>query len=677
MNNYSSQTNRRLRPRSARGELRQWQMKFKECYAAARQREFLMTAAPGTGKSTATAEVARDLFEKGVIERIVVVAPSEHLKFQWAKTFHQLGIDLDPNWSNASCAESSDYHGVVVTYAQVSAEPDIYDFNCKGQPTMVVFDEIHHPAVGLDWGDKLRCAFGSAVRILGLSGTPFRHDKNWIPFVRYDNEGKSISDFSYSYEEALADRVCRPIIFPTFEGSASWYDGYGNWKSQTEFSGLSRTKAGELLRVLLLDEKGGWLRPVLREANNKLSEFRAAGHSDAAGLVIEIDQKHARKIAKLLKQITGDEATIVISEDPDSGRALHEFARDGSSRRWIVAVKMVSEGIDILRLRVGVYASTTLTELAFRQAVGRFVRIIAGLGEQNAAFYMPAHPALVRYALAIKVERDHVLGFHSYPIRSSNQAIATGVNGQPGGSGNPLVDTFLTGNSERADSFAAFDEDGTPVFNDSFVGSPAANVMPPGSANNSGGVPFSRQILVTIKSEARFEQTIYDGEGFSDLELKLAEQHAGQCGLIAPPKQLAAFLRVATGAAGGVTEGSGVGNGNDNEPDKYAAQPNSAAVSLPNPVRTAAPTGASDVKKYSAPLAEPPMLLHERKKLLRDLINKTENRLAGFSGKKPGNFHSVWAREMNEKPQSVASVADLERKLAWLNEQMDRISRRE
>ena len=140
--------------------------------------------------------------------------------------------------------------------------------------------------------------------------------------------------------------------------------------------------------------------------------------------------------------------------------------------------------MDVARLRVGVYASTTLTELAFRQAVGRFVRIIAGLGEQNAAFYMPAHPALIKYALAIKVERDHVLGFQSYPSRLSNQTPATGY-GQPGGSGNSLDDSFLTGNPEPANSSSAFDENGMPVVNNSFVGSPATNVMLPGSGNTA------------------------------------------------------------------------------------------------------------------------------------------------------------------------------------------------
>jgi len=191
-----------------------------------------------------------------------------------------------------------------------------------------------------------------------------------------------------------------------------------------------------------------------------------------------------------------------------------------------------------------------------------------------------------------------------------------------------------------------------PVFNDSFTGSPATNVMLPGSGNNSGSVPISRHILVTIKSEARFEQTIYDGKGFSDLELRLAEQHAGKCGLVAPPEQLAAFLRVAAGAveaAGGNENSGGVGNGSENQPDKYTAQPNSVpAFNSPNSMHTTVPTSASDVEKSSAPIVEPPMLLFERKKLLRDLINKTKNRLARFRGKTREFSQRLGARDERE-----------------------------
>jgi superfamily II DNA or RNA helicase len=70
---------------------------------------------------------------------------------------------------------------------------------------------------------------------------------------------------------------------------------------------------------------------------------------------------------------------------------------------------MVSEGVDIPRLRVGVYASTVVTELFFRQAVGRFVRWTRGLASQKAYVYLPDDPRLRQHAFQIAEARRHVL----------------------------------------------------------------------------------------------------------------------------------------------------------------------------------------------------------------------------------------------------------------------------
>jgi superfamily II DNA or RNA helicase len=385
----------RLKRRKIIRKLRRWQMKAVRRYVAANQKEFLITATPGSGKSAVAAEIALQMLKAGKIKRIVVVVPSEQLKFQWARVFAGVGIDLDPNWSNGTNREADDYHGVIVTYQQVSAEPFIYDLNCEGA-TLVIFDEIHHAADALDWGLKLKIAFARAAFVLSLSGTPFRHDNNSIPFVRYDSTGRSIADFSYTYGDALGDGVCPPVFFPAFEGSASWYAADRKMKTQSEFSGLSKENAAELLRAVL-DPDGDWMQTVFREADEKLSEFRAAGHTDAGGLIIAIDQQHAKRIAKRIKGITGEEPSIVISEDPEAARILQEFARPGCLTRWIVAVKMISEGIDLPRLRVAIFATNILSELFFRQAVGRLVRIVGGLDDQSAAFYLPAHPILIKH----------------------------------------------------------------------------------------------------------------------------------------------------------------------------------------------------------------------------------------------------------------------------------------
>jgi type I site-specific restriction endonuclease len=70
---------------------------------------------------------------------------------------------------------------------------------------------------------------------------------------------------------------------------------------------------------------------------------------------------------------------------------------------------MISEGVDIPRLRVGIYATNVISELFFRQAVGRFVRFTPGIEEQSAYLYIPADAQLVEYATAIMEERDHQL----------------------------------------------------------------------------------------------------------------------------------------------------------------------------------------------------------------------------------------------------------------------------
>ena len=96
--------------------------------------------------------IAYHLLE-GVIERVVIVTPTEHLKRQWAEAAALIGIDIDCAWANASGRESSDYFGVAVTYHQVGFAPDLYDLNCR-RKTLVIFDEIHHAGDSLDWGDQ-------------------------------------------------------------------------------------------------------------------------------------------------------------------------------------------------------------------------------------------------------------------------------------------------------------------------------------------------------------------------------------------------------------------------------------------------------------------------------------------------------------------------------------------
>jgi superfamily II DNA or RNA helicase len=146
---------------------------------------------------------------------------------------------------------------------------------------------------------------------------------------------------------------------------------------------------------------------VLRDGDARLSEVRAGGHPEAGGLVIASDQDHARAIAARLGSVCGEQPELVMSDEPGASRRIADFA--ASDRRWLVSVLMVSEGVDIPRLRVGVYATAARTELFFRQVVGRFIRATPKPRRQMSYLLMPADSRLKALAREIELERRHAL----------------------------------------------------------------------------------------------------------------------------------------------------------------------------------------------------------------------------------------------------------------------------
>ena len=96
---------------------------------------------------------------------------------------------------------------------------------------------------------------------------------------------------------------------------------------------------------------------------------------------------------------------VVLSDDKAASKKISSFADSGD--RWMVAVRMVSEGVDIPRLAVGVYATSVSTALFFAQAVGRFVR--ARQRGETASVFLPSVPVLLSYAAELEAERDHIL----------------------------------------------------------------------------------------------------------------------------------------------------------------------------------------------------------------------------------------------------------------------------
>lgn len=400
------------RPPAPGPTLRRWQRAAlraaAEAYAEPGRRDFLVTATPGSGKTTFALALAAQLLADRVVQRVVVVAPTDHLRTQWAHAAHAAGIALDPALTNAVGPVGADFEGYVTTYAQVAGKPLLHRRRVEARKTLVVLDEIHHAGDGLSWGAAAYEAFEPATRRVALSGTPFRTNPlERIPFVRYEEDGeevRSVADHGYGYRDALADGVVRPVVFAAYTGTSRWRNSAGEVVAAALSEPLSREQEMRAWRTAL-DPGGRWVPHVVAALDDRISHLRQAGMPDAAGLVLASDQDDARAYAAIVRRVTGHRPALILSDDPRASTKIARFA--ASDERIAVCVRMISEGVDIPRAACLAWLTSYRTPLFFAQAVGRVVR--SRRPGESATVFLPAVRPLLALAAEMEAERAHVL----------------------------------------------------------------------------------------------------------------------------------------------------------------------------------------------------------------------------------------------------------------------------
>lgn len=397
-----------------------WQAEFLDAYRIADQENFTLIACPGAGKTKAAMRLARELIETGVIDQVYIVCPTRQVKRQWWKAAGKVGLELDPDWENGDCAISGDMSGVVTTYAAVNRQPDLHRKLAGMKRTLVIFDEIHHLEDEAAWGVSCKHAFEVASRRLMLSGTPFRTEGK-IPFVEYEIKGgRQIvkADKEYPYWRAVFENVCRPIHFPR-QGGKVEYD-FNEKPYDHDFDDkLSDEQARHRLRAAIhadVFKISDIAEQIILDADRKLRELRAEGDTRAGGLVIAMgwDKKsavrHANAIAEHMKRILRLPSLppVVISDEPDALNIIERF--QNGSEPWIVSINMISEGVDIPRLRVCAYLTNFVTRLYFLQVLGRIAR-----GSDPAYCFIPDDWTLRDYAEQVYNERNQGLKEKTIP----------------------------------------------------------------------------------------------------------------------------------------------------------------------------------------------------------------------------------------------------------------------
>jgi superfamily II DNA or RNA helicase len=408
-----------------RQRLRAWQAAALAGYDAERPQDYLLHATPGAGKTSFALTVAGRLLAGRMVDRVVVVCPTDHLRNQWAKAASAAGIALDATLPNSVGPVRADVAGYVTTYAQVAQKPMLHRRRVETRRTLVVLDEVHHAGDGLSWGEAAAEAFEPALRRLCLTGTPFRSRADErIPFVTYEqvptDDGqpglRSVPDFSYGYRQALADGVVRPVVFAAYSGTSRWRTSAGEVVAASLTEPTTASVEAQAWRTAL-NPSGRWVPHVIAAMDDRVGQLREAGMPDAAGLVLASDQEAARAYAKIAADVTGEKPYLITSDDPKASAKIAEFA--ASNARLAVCVRMISEGVDIPRAACLAWLTSYRTPLFFAQAVGRVVR--ARRPGETATVFLPAVRPLLTLAADLESERDRVVRLRSVPAEDTGE----------------------------------------------------------------------------------------------------------------------------------------------------------------------------------------------------------------------------------------------------------------
>lgn len=387
---------------------RRWQTKALEVFTDWRtqrqsgdSRTFTAAITGGAGKTHIGAMIAKQLISKWEIENLIIICPSNTIAEQWITTFAIHNLDL---FAWKPDIKTDKIFDGVLTYHMLNNHPGRIN-RYIDLKTLIIFDECHHLADSLSWGDASKLAAKNAGYRLMLTGTPFREDEAKIPFVTYKN-GELVTNYEYTYGQALQDNYVRPIFFRALDADSHWQLDHNLTNKRLLEDDMSQLDTSRTLNTAL-DPSSKWFQSIIEMAHQQLVTIRRQ-QPDAGAIITCRDQSHAKAVQRKIQQITKTNPILAISEDTDSDNKIDEFRT--STDEWLVVVRKGSEGLDIPRLQIGVWATNITKQLSFLQFVWRIVRYRDGAANnEKAYFYMPAHESLINFANSIRDMRSHIL----------------------------------------------------------------------------------------------------------------------------------------------------------------------------------------------------------------------------------------------------------------------------
>ena len=373
-------------------KLRKWQS---ECISEAYKhyssgaRHFLTLATPAAGKTIFATKLARELVDKSLIDIVVCFSPTAIVASDFTRS---LSAEFNARFDGKLGAM-----GLSRTYQSMSFLDNSFLQLLNEYRVFVIFDEIHHCAGSSiensnSWGEQIILKIQERAQYtLALTGTPWRSDKTPIVLANYCKNNKVICDYSYGLSEAINDSVCRVPHITALDNDDINVLHKSERKTFTSFSELIKH---QLISYRAIVEDHEIIRELIQRADRRLNEIRLI-NAGAGGLIVASSVEHAIVIQRILKNTIGEDSTIVTYREEFPNETIQQYREN--TTKWLISIGMVSEGTNIPRLQVCIHLTNIVTELHFRQILGRILRV-TNSPTQIGYLFMVAHPDLIEFA---------------------------------------------------------------------------------------------------------------------------------------------------------------------------------------------------------------------------------------------------------------------------------------
>lgn len=364
----------------------------------------LLVAATGTGKTVISALDYKRFCEanQGKRNRLLFIAHREEILKQSIETFRHILKDYNFGEIYAGGQRTDDFDHLFITIQSFNSQrlidktpSDFYDF--------IIIDEFHHAAAK---SYKELIGYYKPRLLLGLTATPERSDG--INVARYFGD-------HISAEIRLPEAIDRKLLSP--------------------FQYFGITDTVDLKDVLW--RGGGYDDGALNDlyvTKREVAEKRAsmivtslqkylADLEDVKGLGFCVSVDHAKFMASYFTE-HGIKSTFLVGESPDSERSTAKDRLVNGDIKFIFAVDIYNEGVDIPEINTILFLRPTKSLTVFLQQLGRGLRLSDGkdcltvldfIGQANNKYDFEEKFASLLYNTNKSIQKQVETGFVHLP----------------------------------------------------------------------------------------------------------------------------------------------------------------------------------------------------------------------------------------------------------------------